>query len=61
LCSKVDNSLQLVPFLKKIETMKKVTEYNNIEIVLHYEEEKGHDGLSQEEALNTLYKILEID
>lgn len=61
LCSKVDNSMQLVPFLQKIETMKNVSEYNNIEITLHYEEKKGHDGLSQEEALNTIYKILKID
>ena len=59
LCSKVDNSMQLVPFLEKIETMKNVTEYNNIEITLHYEEKKGHDGLSQQEAINFLYKVLE--
>lgn len=60
LCSKVDNSMQLSPFLEKIETMKNVTEYNNIEITLHYEEKKGHDGLSQEEALNVIYEILKI-
>lgn len=61
LCSKVDNSMQLVPFLEKIETMKDVTEYNNIEIILHYEEKKGHDGLSQDEAIKFLYKVLKID
>jgi hypothetical protein len=60
LCSKVDNSMQLVPFLKKIETMKNITEYNNIEITLHYEEKKGHDGLSQDEALKVIYNILDI-
>jgi hypothetical protein len=60
LCSKVDNSMQLVPFLENIEKMKNVTEYNNIEITLHYEEKKGHDGLSQDEALNEIYKILKI-
>lgn len=60
LCSKVDNSMQLVPFLKKIESMKNITEYNNIEIILHYEEKKGHDGLSQDEALNVIYRILNI-
>ncbi len=37
-----------------------ISEYNNIEITLHYEEKKGHDGLSQEEALNVIYKILNI-
>lgn len=59
LCSKVDNSMQLAPFLEKIETMKNVTEYNNIEIILHYEEKKGHDGLSQDEAIKFLYEVLE--
>lgn len=59
LCSKVDNSMQLAPFLEKIETMKNVTEYNNIEIILHYEEKKGHDGLSQDEAIKFLYEVLD--
>lgn len=59
LCSKVDNSMQLAPFLERIETMKNVTEYNNIEIILHYEEEKGHDGLSLDEAVKFLYDVLE--
>lgn len=60
LCSKVDNSMQLAPFLEKIETMKNVTEYNNIEITLHYEEKKGHDGLSQDEAMNFLYEVIDL-
>lgn len=60
LCSKVDNSMQLVPFLKRIETMRNIEDYNNIEIILHYEEKKGHDGLSQDEALNVIYEILNI-
>jgi glycosyltransferase involved in cell wall biosynthesis len=59
LCSNVDNSMQLVPFLQKIEKMKNLAEYNDIEITLHYEEKKGHDGLSQQDALNYIYKILE--
>lgn len=60
LCSKVDNSEQLVPFLEKIENMKNIAEYNNIEIVLHYEETKGHDGLSQDEALDVIYNVLNL-
>ena len=60
LCSTVDNSMQLVPFLKKIEMVKGITEYQNIEITLHYDEKKGHDGLSQEEALKVIYNILNI-
>jgi hypothetical protein len=60
LCSKVDNSKQLVPFLERIEMMKNITEYNNIEIILHYEEKKGHEGLNQGEALDVIYNILKI-
>jgi hypothetical protein len=60
LSSSVDNSMQLVPFLKKIEKMKSVTEYNDIEIILHYEEKKGHEGLNQDEALKFIYNILHI-
>lgn len=60
LCSKVDNSMQLVPFLQRIESMKNITEYNNIEITLHYEEKKGHDGLSQDEVLDVIYGILKV-
>lgn len=53
--------MQLVPFLQRIESMKDITEYNNIEITLHYEEKKGHDGLNQNEALDVIYKILNIN
>jgi glycosyltransferase involved in cell wall biosynthesis len=60
ICSIVDNSMQLVPFLQKIEKMKNITEYNNILVTLHYEEKKGHDGLSQDEAIKVLYKTLNI-
>jgi hypothetical protein len=52
--------MQLVPFLQKIEKMKNITEYNNILVTLHYEEKKGHDGLSQDEAIKVLYKTLNI-
>lgn len=61
LCSKIDNSMQLVPFLKEIEGMKHITEYNPIQIILHYEEKKGHDGLSQDEALDFIYRLLDIE
>lgn len=60
LCSKVDNSMQLAPFLEKIENMKSVTEYNDIEIILHYEENKVHNGLNLDEAVDFLYKVLEV-
>jgi glycosyltransferase involved in cell wall biosynthesis len=60
LCSKVDNSMQLVPFLQKIENMRNIVEYNEIEIILHFQPNKGHEGLSQDEALKTIYKILEV-
>ncbi len=61
LCSEIDNSMQLVPFLKKIEKMKNITNYNDIEITLHYDENKGHDGLDQNNALKVIYEILGIE
>ena len=61
LCSEIDNSMQLVPFLKEIEKMKNITNYNDIEITLHYDENKGHDGLDQNNALKVIYKILGIE
>jgi hypothetical protein len=60
ICSTVDNSMQLVPFLQRIEKMKNITDYNNILVTLHYEEKKGHEGLSQDEALKVIYDILNI-
>lgn len=60
-CSIVDNEMQLIPFLQKLEKMKNVDSYNNIEIILHYEPNKGHDGLSQGEALNFIYNLLNIE
>jgi hypothetical protein len=38
--------------------MKKVTEYNDMEVILHYDPEKGHKGLSLQTAVNFLYKVL---
>lgn len=61
ICSIVDNEMQLIPFLQKLEKMKNVDSYNNIEIILHYEPNKGHDGLSQGEALNFIYNLLNIE
>lgn len=60
-CSNVDNEMQLVPFLQKLENMKNVDNYNDIEVFLHYEPIKGHDGLRQDEALNFIYNLLNIE
>jgi len=59
LCSTADNSTQLVPFLKSIETMKHVSEYNDIEVFLHFEPDKGHNGISMDDAIKFLYQKLE--
>lgn len=59
-CSVADNSTQLLPFLKNVENMRHIREYNDMEIFLHFEPEKGHDGLSMEEAIDFLYGILGI-
>lgn len=59
LCSAADNSAQLIPFLKNAECMKDIGEYHGIEIFLHFEPEKGHDGIGMEYAMEFLYRILE--
>lgn len=59
LCSAADNSTQLIPFLKNAETMKGIDEYNDIEMFLHFEPDKGHNGLNMEDAISFLYRILE--
>lgn len=41
--------------------MKNITNYNDIEITLHYDENKGHDGLDQNNALKVIYEILGIE
>lgn len=58
LCSTADNSTQLVPFLKNAETMKYNGEYNDIEVFLHFEPDKGHNGISMDEAISFLYRVL---
>ena len=58
LCSAADNSMQLVPFLKNAETMKYNGEYNDIEVFLHFEPDKGHNGISMDDAISFLYRVL---
>lgn len=58
-CSSADNSTQLVPFLKTAETMTSIEEYNDIEVILHFDPEKGHNGIDMDEAVNFLYRILD--
>lgn len=60
MCSEADNSKQLVPFLLEMEKVKGLKEYQNIEVILHYEETKGHNGLDKEEAIKALYDILRL-
>ena len=59
LCSVADNSTQLIPFLSSMEKSNNISGYNDIEVILHYEKEKGHDGLSYDDAINFLYKVLD--
>ncbi|MBS6561689.1 MAG: glycosyltransferase, partial [Clostridiales bacterium] len=61
LCSMADNSTQLVPFLKQAEQMKDIKEYHDIEVFLHFEPTKGHNGIGMNEAIEFLYHILDID
>lgn len=59
LCSVADNSTQLVPFLCSMEKSNCIFECNDIEVILHYDKEKGHDGLSYDDAIKFLYKVLD--
>lgn len=59
MCSEADNSKQLVPFLTEMEKVRGIENYQDIEVILHYEETKGHDGLSKDEALEFLYNLLD--
>lgn len=59
MCSEADNSKQLVPFLKEMEKVRGIQNYKDIEVILHYEETKGHDGLNKDEAIKFLYNVLE--
>ncbi|NOW03894.1 glycosyltransferase [Clostridium beijerinckii] len=58
LCSHADNSTQIVPLLKRMERMNNIDNFNNIEIILRYEPEKGHDGLNLPDITKFIYKIL---
>ncbi|WP_300258382.1 glycosyltransferase [Clostridium sp.] len=59
LCSVADNSTQLIPFLYSMEESNDILGYNDIEVILHYEKEKGHNGLSYNDAIDFLYKVLD--
>ncbi|MGM8248984.1 glycosyltransferase [Clostridium perfringens] len=59
LCSVADNSTQLIPFLYSMEESNDILGYNDIEVILHYEKEKGHNGLSYNDAIKFLYKVLD--
>lgn len=61
LCSYADNLTQLVPLLERMESMKNVINYNGIHVILHYEPQNGHYGLSFESAVEFLYKVLGVD
>lgn len=59
LCSVADNSTQLVPFLCSMEESNDILGYNDIEVILHYEKEKRHNGLNFNDAIKFLYKVLD--
>jgi hypothetical protein len=59
ICSKADNSTQLIPFLNDMENLRNIREYNDIKVIMHYEPEKGHDGIGMEAAINFLYSVLD--
>lgn len=60
MCSEADNSKQLVPFLEEMEKVRGIKNYQDVEVILHYEETKGHEGLNKDDALEFLYGVLDI-
>lgn len=58
MCSRADNSTQLVPFLKDAEKIKNIENFNDIKVILHFEPDKGHNGISMDEAIEFLYSLL---
>ena len=58
MCSEADNQKQLVPFFEEMGKVKGIENYEDIEVILHYEETKGHDGLNKDDAIEFLYKVL---
>ncbi len=60
LCSHADNATQLVPFLKSAENMRRIGENHDMEVILHFEPDKGHNGLDLDEAVGFLYSVLGI-
>ena len=39
--------------------MASIREYHDMEILLHYNPEKGHNGIDMEEAIQFLYRVLD--
>ena len=58
LCSAADNSTQLAPFLKEAESMGGIREYQPIQVILHFEPQKGHNGIDMDEAIHFLYNVV---
>lgn len=58
LCSTADSSTQLVPFLKEAESMGGIREYQPIQVILHFEPQKGHNGIDMDEAIHFLYDVV---
>lgn len=60
-CSVADNSTQLVPFLARMEQLRAIKEYNDMEIYLHYAPEKAHNGIDMDDAIDFLYSVLGVE
>ncbi len=60
-CSVADNSTQLVPFLARMEQLRAIKEYNDMEIYLHYAPEKAYNGIDMDDAIDFLYSVLGVE
>lgn len=43
---------------KYAEKMTNIENFNDIKVILHFEPDKGHNGISMDEAIEFLYSLL---
>lgn len=60
MCSMLDNTTQLVPFLTTAETMRGIVEHSDMRITLRYSPEAQHTGLERKKTLEILYEALDL-
>ncbi len=60
MCSSLDNSTQMIPFLAAAEKMKNIEEHHDMKVTLRYSPETQHTGLDQRETIGILHEALRL-